>query len=155
VSLETIVSGGQTGVDRAALDVALALGLEAGGFCPRGRRAEDGRIPARYPLRETAARAYAERTRRNVHAADATIVLTQQAPTSGTALTLRTARAAGVPFRHVCLPATEDAVTATRRWLVQEEVRTLNVAGPRASEEPGVYDAAQAFLERVLKESGC
>lgn len=149
--LEKIISGGQTGVDRAALDVALALGRAAGGFCPQGRRAEDGRIPARYPLRETESRTYAARTRRNVRAADATLVLTQQARTGGTALTLRAARAAGTPSRHVRLPATPEELNATRQWLSGNGVRTLNVAGPRASEEPGVYDAVRAFLERVLE----
>lgn len=149
--VEKIISGGQTGVDRAALDVALALGLAAGGFCPAGRRAEDGRVPARYPLRETDSPEYAERTRRNVRLADATLVLTRQAPAGGTALTLRAARAVGMPHRHVRLPATEDACAAVRRWLAEEKVRTLNVAGPRASEEEGVYDAARMFLERLFR----
>lgn len=70
-----VISGGQTGVDRAALDVALELGLPCGGWCPAGRRAEDGPIPARYPLTETAGADYVERTRRNVVEADATLVL--------------------------------------------------------------------------------
>lgn len=149
--IQKIVSGGQTGVDRAALDVALALDLEAGGFCPKGRRAEDGRIPARYPLRETASPEYAERTRRNVRLADATLALTQQPPAGGTALTLRVAREEGTPCRQVQLPASEEAVAAVRRWLIEEDVRTLNVAGPRASEEEGVYDAGRAFLEWLLQ----
>jgi hypothetical protein len=149
--LEKVISGGQTGVDRAALDVALAgKRLAAGGFCPRGRRAEDGRIPARYPVREAAERAYAVRTRRNVRAADATLVLTRQAPRGGTALTLRVARAADTPCRHVRLPAASGQEAATRRWLAATEVRTLNVAGPRASEEAGVYEAARTFLKTVL-----
>ena len=152
--LEKVISGGQTGVDRAALDVALAgKRLAAGGFCPRGRRAEDGRIPARYPVREAAERAYAARTRRNVRAADATLVLTRQAPRSaqnGTALTLRVARAADTPCRHVCLPAASGQEAATRQWLAATGVRTLNVAGPRASEEAGVYEAARTFLKTVL-----
>jgi hypothetical protein len=149
-----MISGGQTGVDRAALDVARALGLERGGFCPKGRRAEDGRIPARYPLRETDSRAYAERTRRNVRTADATLVLTGQActqvPVGGTALTLRAAHEAGTPCRHVRLPATNEQVAAVRRWLANGDVRTLNVAGPRASEEDGIYDTARVFLEQML-----
>jgi hypothetical protein len=148
--VEKIISGGQTGVDRAALDVARGLGIAADGFCPKGRRAEDGPIPMRYPLHETGSRAYAERTRRNVRAADATLVLTGQAPVGGTALTLRMAREAGTPCRHVRLPATKKRVAHTRRWLVEGDVRTLNVAGPRASEEEGIYDAARAFLERGL-----
>lgn len=141
-------------MDRAALDVAfdarLALGLRAGGFCPKGRRAEDGPIPARYPLRETASRSYAARTRRNVAASDATLVLTGEAPTGGTAFTLQIAKEEGAPHRHVRLPATTEGIAATRQWLCAKKVRTLNVAGPRASEEEGIYDAARGFLERLL-----
>lgn len=154
LSVERIISGGQTGVDRAALDVALARGLAAGGFCPKGRRAEDGPIPAHYPLRETASPAYAERTRRNVQQADATLILTQEAPAGGTALTLQAARKAGKPCRHVRLPATADAHAATHRWLREQGVRTLNVAGPRASEEAGIYEAARAFLDGLLELEG-
>src|SRR5947209_11260398 len=83
-----IVSGGQTGVDRAALDVALELGLPCGGWCPKGRRSEGGRIPERYPLRETTSAAYPARTRRNVLYSDGTLVLTNGPPTGGTALTI-------------------------------------------------------------------
>lgn len=92
-----VISGGQTGVDRAALDVARERGLALGGWCPRGRRAEDGRIPDTYPLTETRTADYRERTRRNVLAADATLVLTRGAPSGGTAYTLAVARRAGKP----------------------------------------------------------
>lgn len=82
-SLLKIISGGQTGVDRAALDVALELGLPCGGWCPRGRRAEDGVIAERYPLTETRSARYAVRTVRNVRAADGTLVLTRGQPSGG------------------------------------------------------------------------
>src|SRR5438552_18876277 len=88
-----IHSGGQTGVDRAALDVALELGLPCGGWCPKGRRAEDGPIPARYPLIETSSPFYPQRTKRNVLDSDGTLILTFGCPTGGTALTIRTAAA--------------------------------------------------------------
>src|SRR5512132_1315628 len=93
--LVRIVSGGQTGVDRAALDAAMAFGLACGGWVPRGRRAEDGAVPPRYPMRETRGYTYAERTRRNVRDSDGTLILTRGRPTGGTALTGRLGAAIG------------------------------------------------------------
>ena len=153
-----IVSGGQSGVDRAALDVALALGLPCGGWCPAGRWAEDGRLPARYPLRETPEAAPAQRTEWNVRDSDGTLVLLpagMSAPAGGTALTVEVARRLGRPCRVVRLvdPATADqsADPATvRAWLAAEGIAALNVAGPRESEAPGAYTQARAFLERLL-----
>jgi predicted Rossmann fold nucleotide-binding protein DprA/Smf involved in DNA uptake len=92
-----IVSGGQTGVDRAALDIALALGIPCGGWCPRGRGAEDGVIPARYPLQETCSHDYAERTRRNVIDSDGTLILAIGALHGGTLLTAQLAEKAASP----------------------------------------------------------
>src|SRR5210317_1948565 len=80
-----IVSGGQTGVDRGALDAALTLGRVCGGWCPEGRLADDGPIPARYPLQELPGGGYRARTRRNVRDSDATLIVTFGAPTGGTA----------------------------------------------------------------------
>ncbi len=144
-----IVSGGQTGVDRAALDVALALGLACGGWCPRGRRAEDGRIPARYPLRETRSRDYRVRTEANVRAADATLILAEGPLTGGTALTLRLARHLGRPVRVVDLAVAPDPATL-EPWLRARGVRTLNVAGPRESQRPGIGVRARRWLEAAL-----
>lgn len=87
-----IISGGQTGVDRAALDADAACGIAGGGFCPKGRRAEDGPIPPHYPLTELASADYPTRTRRNVHAADATLVLTRGRLRGGTLYTVQVAR---------------------------------------------------------------
>ncbi len=92
-----VVSGGQTGVDRAALDAALGLGLPCGGWRPQGRRAEDGRIPDRYPLTETPGKDYPTRTRRNVRDSDFTLVLTVGEPTGGTLLTVQAAKRQGRP----------------------------------------------------------
>ncbi len=144
-----IVSGGQTGVDRAALDVALAHGLPCGGWCPRGRRAEDGPIDARYPLQETDSRSYAVRTERNVVDSDGTLVVTVGPPTGGTALTVRLARRHGRPLKVVDLDAGPDA-EEVRRWITSEGIATLNVAGPRESTAPGVYARAVAFVTAVL-----
>lgn len=144
-----VVSGGQTGVDRAALDVALELGIECGGWCPRGRRAEDGPIPDRYPLDETPSSEYPERTARNVRDADATLVLCLGEADRGTRLTLRIAEREGRPCHRVDLSGGID-LEELRDWLAAVPVRTLNVAGPRESRRPGIHDAAADLLRRLL-----
>ncbi len=147
--IRKVVSGGQTGVDRAALNVALRLGIPCGGWCPRGRLAEDGRIPKRYPLKETPDREYAQRTEWNVRDSDGTLVLTWGPPTDGTAFTVAMARMHQKP----CLVLDLFQVTEMRAvhdWIRQNRVRTLNVAGPRASKCPGIYEDAASFLECLL-----
>jgi len=146
-----IVSGGQTGVDRAALDVALELALPCGGWCPRGRKAEDGTIAARYPLTETPAAEYAQRTEWNVRDADATLVLTRGMPSGGTALTIDLARRLGKPCLVIDLDDQPD-VGMVRIWLENHKVGVLNVAGPRESQSPGSHAAAAGFLRRLLAE---
>src|SRR5437763_5532684 len=132
-----VVSGGQTGVDRAALDVALDLGLPCGGWCPRGRRAEDGPIDARYPLTETPWHGYPQRTEWNVRDSDGTLVLTAGPADRGTALTARLAERMGKLHLQVDLTAGPSA-TAVREWARAHGVRMLNVAGPRESSTPGI-----------------
>jgi hypothetical protein len=144
-----IVSGGQTGVDRAALDAAMACGLPVGGWCPAGRRAEDGAIDARYPLQETPLPDYAQRTAWNVRDSDGTLVLTEGLVEGGTARTLAEAAGLGRPALHLDLRrARADRVVG---WMEAGGIRTLNVAGPRASEAPGIYGRARAFLEKVFR----
>lgn len=130
--VEKIVSDGQTGVDRAALDVGLALGLAVGGWCPRGRRAEDGPIPDRYPLVETPERNYQVRTRRSIEDADGTLILNLGKLEGGTALAAAHARKVGKPCLIVAL---EEGIEPApfRDWLAAHHIRVLNVAGPRAS----------------------
>jgi hypothetical protein len=148
-----IVSGGQTGVDRAALDVGLALGLPVGGWCPKGRRAEDGMIPDRYPLTETPEADYDTRTRRNVEDSDGTLILNLGTLDGGTALTVKLARQMGKPCLMVAL---EDGIepTAFQEWLDAHPIAVLNVAGPRESKRPGVYAAACRLLDTLLQNSG-
>lgn len=145
---DSIVSGGQTGVDRAALDVALALGIPCGGWCPLGRRAEDGRIDSRYPLRETESPDYAARTRRNVVSSDATLIITRGQPHGGTAITIAEAKRGRKPYLVVDVGSgqPEDVVAG---WLARHRPSRLNVAGPRESEVPGVYGATRALLQAV------
>lgn len=145
-----MISGGQTGVDRAALDAARAVGMPVGGWCPRGRRAEDGRIADRYPLRETPSAVYAQRTSWNVRDSDGTLILTMEAPRGGTALTMREAERHGKPLLHLALPG-DDAHRRATAWLRENDIRTLNVAGPRESEAPGIYDRARRFLHELFQ----
>jgi hypothetical protein len=152
----TIVSGGQTGADRAALDFAIRACIPHDGWCPRGRLAEDGRLDPCYQLRETPAAKYEERTRWNVRDSDATLVVTIRAkPTGGTALTLGSARQQRKPCLHIARETTstvEDGAERIAEFIAEHKIERLNVAGPRASQEPEitafVYELLTAALAR-------
>jgi hypothetical protein len=146
-----IVSGGQTGVDRAALDVALERGIPCGGWCPRGRRAEDGPLPKRYPLRETPWDGYPQRTEWNVRDSDGTLVLSLGRPDRGTTLTIELAARYSKPCLILDLSNDPDPA-AVHSWAKANGVRVLNVAGPRESSWPGIYQRAAVFLRRLLEE---
>lgn len=146
---ERVVSGGQMGVDRAALDVALELGLRCGGWCPKGRLAEDGRIPDRYPLVETSSDEYPQRTEWNVRDSDGTLILYRGVLKGGSALTARLAEGYGRPWLSLDLLAAPDP-PAIRDWIARNQIRVLNVAGPRASESTGLYEQAKALLRALL-----
>jgi len=144
-----IISGGQTGVDRAALDVAIELGLPHGGWCPRGRLAEDGRIPAKYELTELASSDYAARTEQNVLDSSGTLILYVGRLARGTELTSKLALRHRKPLCPINLEG-EPNLAAARRWLALHAIEILNVAGPRESSRAGIYELAQAFLRRLL-----
>ncbi len=145
----TIVSGGQSGVDRAALDAALACGLTVGGWCPKGRIAEDGVISDRYPLTETPLATYRQRTTWNVRDSDATLIVTGGPLTGGTALTVAVAKNLCRRYR-VLDPRETRVAESVCDWMEEQHVATLNVAGPRESTQPGVYRASYAFLCSVF-----
>lgn len=148
-SVRRIISGGQTGVDRGALDAAIFLGIAHGGWCPRGRLAEDGRIPSRYQLSETDSDKYPVRTEQNVIDSDATMVLYVGAMQGGTSLTFRLARAYDKPCLAIDLAGPVD-YALTRRWIADQGIEVINIAGPRESSSPGVADAARSFLVQLL-----
>jgi len=149
----TVVSGGQTGVDRAALDVAIELGLPTGGWVPKGRLAEDGVIAERYTnLREADSADPAVRTVMNVRDSDATLILSHGPVSGGSRLTLVEATRLGRPALHIDLVGRTDdeAVAGIRAWLGDVRPGILNVAGPRASGDPAIGDRATAVLRAVL-----
>jgi hypothetical protein len=146
-----IVSGGQTGVDRAALDVALELKLPCGGWCPKGRLAEDGVIPPDYPLHETPTEEYPQRTEWNVRDSDGTLILTKGQPTGGTAFTIEVAARLKKPCLVLDL-ATQPHTAPVQSWAENHEIRILNVAGPRESTCPGIYAEARQFLLAALAQ---
>jgi hypothetical protein len=136
-------------VDRAALDAARRAGVEHGGWCPRGRGAEDGAIPPQYRLRETPAADPAQRTEWNVRDSDATLVLTRGAPRGGTTLAVSHAKALQRPLLVLDLERHPQAGEVFR-WLRDAGVTRLNVAGPRESEAPGIHAQALELLGAVL-----
>ena len=151
--LRKIVSGGQTGVDRAALDAARVSGLPVGGWCPRGRRAEDGPIDPAYPLEETPESGYVQRTAWNVRDSDATLILNWGELEGGTALTVRFLEETGKPYLLVALDEGPDP-GEIRHWIRDQGIAVLNVAGPRGRKVPGVYERARELLEEVLAGGG-
>jgi len=154
MSVEIIVSGGQTGVDRAALDWALSRGIAHGGWCPEGRRAEDGPIDSCYLLRETPSSTYPQRTEWNVRDSDATVIFSVAAVlTGGSDLTANFARQWRRPWIHLHPGQKDDPAEVLRAFLRDNRVTSLNVAGPRASTDPGAAGFARAVLERALPTS--
>lgn len=148
-SVQKIISGGQTGVDRGALDAAIELSMEHGGWCPLGRLAEDGFIPTRYALRQTEVSQYSVRTARNLLEADGTLIMFRRELTGGTDLTRHLCRRHGRPMYLVDLEKPVD-FSAIHQWLEQHCIRVLNVAGPRESTCPGIAAEAKRLLMQLF-----
>ncbi|HSD74242.1 MAG TPA: putative molybdenum carrier protein [Steroidobacteraceae bacterium] len=149
MTLEKIISGGQTGVDRGALDAALDAGFPCGGFCPQDRAAEDGTIPLRYPLTPLPGAGYTERTLQNVLDSDGTVILASGTLTGGTLLTKSCCERHTKPCLVIDAATTSeaDAVTEIQRLIRACGIRILNVAGPRES----LWPAGQAFADGVIR----
>lgn len=157
IRVHTIVSGGQTGADRGSFDAAIILGLKRGGMAPAGWRAEDGEIPLKYRvgMMQSASAAYPVRTRANVEASSGTLILSlgPLPNESGSMLTAKYARQQAKPCRHIELSEhglSTFEVDHFREWLAYFNIRTLNVAGPRESREPGIQAATCAALIAIL-----
>ena len=148
---ERIISGGQTGADRAALDFAIVSDYSHGGWAPRGRKAEDGCIALKYQLTELPEGGYRQRTRRNVEDSDGTLIVNLGALDGSTRATKIFAEKAGKPL---FVAQVDDGVTAEMAadvlaWLRAHDIKTLNLAGPRESKRPGIYQLTTALLEAV------
>jgi len=147
-----IISGGQTGVDRAALDVALKYGIDCGGWCPAGRLDEFGRIPDRYPVRELQAGCFTERTLQNVKDSDGTVVIYSSQIGGGTEQTVRFCVDLKRPHKLVDASkiCAEDAADRITGFVRAEKIKILNVAGPRQSEWPEGYEYALRVVETFV-----
>lgn len=148
-----IISGGQTGVDRGALDAALELGIECGGTCPTGRKAEDGVIPEKYPLTESDSTVYSHRTRQNVVDSDATLIIHFGQLEGGTAFTRQCCLEASRPC--LVINASEDNqsyhVQQILDFIHENAAQVLNVAGPRASKVPTAQETTRLLIKSVLQ----
>jgi hypothetical protein len=159
--LRKIISGGQTGADRAGLDFAIETGLQHGGYVPRGRKAEDGRIDDQYNVVELGTSSYPARTRKNIEESDGTMIFSlERVLTGGTKLTREYAHELGKPVLHIYdtrkkrIPNPDSLraeVQALTDFLSSNKIEILNVAGPRESNEPGVYEWTLNMLRRISK----
>jgi hypothetical protein len=149
--IKKLISGGQSGVDRAALDAAIKLAIPHGGWIPRGRLTENGPLPPKYQLKETGSNSYADRTERNVLDGDGTLIISHGPLTGGSKYTREMAIKHNRAWLHIDLnqiPAFQTAVTI-KDWVQMNNIEVLNVAGPRASQDPKIYKEVLKILESV------
>jgi hypothetical protein len=150
--LAKIISGGQTGADQAALDIAIKFDISHGGWIPKGRKTESGPLSEKYQLMEMPTASYPKRTERNILESDGTLILSHGKLTGGSALTLKIARKYGHKWLHLNLSQTNifDAAHLINSWIARHKIRTLNVAGPRVSEDPLIYKETFKVLETTF-----
>lgn len=154
MTLKKIVSGAQTGVDRAALDAAMNSSIEVGGWCPEGRLAEDGPIPLLYPVTELPRSGYRQRTKRNVIDSDGTAIIYFGHPTGGTELTIKFCMSERKPYALIDAEifTVDQAASKICRFIGEYNIETLNLAGPRAGGEPRAYGYTYDVVMEVLTE---
>lgn len=147
--VKKIISGGQTGADRAALDFAIKRNVPHGGWVPKGRRAEDGRIPDSYHLQEMPGESYAGRTEQNVIDSDGTLIISHGNLTGGTANTAEMARKHVRPWLHLDMMelTVDEAAQRLQKWIAGNDIAVLNVAGPRQSGDQKIYGVTMRVLE--------
>ena len=150
--IEKIISGGQTGADQGALDAAIKLGIPHGGWVPKGRLTEDGSISDKYNLIEMPTDSYPDRTKKNIRESDGTLILSHGMITGGSEYTQNMALKYGKPMVHIDLSNVTpfDAAVLINNWIVDYEIKTLNVAGPRASKDSKIYQSTLDIIESVL-----
>ena len=150
----TIISGGQTGVDRAALDAAIELNIAHGGWCPKNRKAEDGLINKNYLLQETDSEDPSERTKANIRHSNGTLIIVKTLPvtvTDGTILTMTEVKEKNVPNIIISLSKDWDgSISDIQKWATKNNIKILNVAGPRESQNKGIYEEAFKFCLKLF-----
>jgi hypothetical protein len=151
--IKKIISGGQTGADRAALDYAIRNGIPHGGWLPKGRRTEDGPLPETYNLQEMSTESYPKRTEKNVIHSDGTLIVSDGPLSGGSALTREIAKRYNRPWIHIDLSTHScfDSAKNIRDWIYENTINVLNVAGPRASENTDIYPNTIKLLEQVFE----
>ncbi|MEA3307706.1 MAG: putative molybdenum carrier protein [Elusimicrobiota bacterium] len=147
--MKKIISGGQSGVDRAALDAAIELNISCGGYVPRGRLAEDGPIGEKYPLTETYSSNYSVRTRLNIKYSDATLIIKEGLLEGGTLFTFNICKKLKKPVKIVDIED-KNTVKEMRDFINEYAPQTLNIAGPRESKNPDIYKKSLKALLKVL-----
>ena len=151
--IKKIISGGQTGADRAALDVAIKLGIPHGGWIPKGRLAENGMIPAEYKLQEMPTDSYAARTEQNVIDSDGTLIIARGKLSGGSDYTREMALKHKKQLLYVDLNLHEplDAASLIASWIKLQRIEILNVAGPRTTKDPSIYRDVLTIVEKTLQ----
>jgi len=154
IGIDRIISGGQTGADRAALDAAIAGGVAHGGAIPAGRKTEAGPLPEYYRMEVLDSAHYPDRTEKNVRDADGTLIVSHGALSGGSALTAVLADRWEKPCLHIDLDQPGDQPLPARviAWLAQHRIRVLNVAGPRASSDPRIYNDTRQLLDAIISD---
>ncbi|BBB32982.1 conserved hypothetical protein [Thermotomaculum hydrothermale] len=153
--LKRIVSGGQTGVDRAAVDVAIDCNFSYGGYIPQGRLAEDGKIPLTYSeFKELDSKDYSARTKKNIEHSDGTVIIHNGKMGNGTRLTIDYAEKTGKPILIIDLSKTDiqNAKLLLKRFVEQNSIEVLSVAGPRQSISPEIYNLTYNLIKSFLSD---
>ena len=150
--IQKIISGAQTGADRAGIDAAIESGVDYGGWLPDGRKAEDGIVPQKYTkLQEIIGGNYPERTEQNVLDSDGTVIFGYGKLTTGSALTRRLAKQHKRPYLHIDLNIIKEPVSVIKDWIIEWNIKVLNIAGRKESKAPGIYDKVKDIIKQVLR----
>lgn len=161
IKVKKIISGGQTGADRAALDFAIENNIPYGGWIPKGRKTEDGKLPDKYHLQELKTDSYSKRTEQNIIDSDGTVIISHGKLTGGSLLTSTLAVKHGKPYLHLDMGNTKIlvAIELLKAWIKKNKIKILNVAGPRASKDRNIYKVTMDILEDDASlyepENGC
>ena len=150
--IEKIISGGQTGADQAALDAAIKLSIPHGGWIPKGRLTEAGPLSDRYNLIEMPTESYPDRTKKNIRESDGTLILSHGRLTGGSEYTKKWALKYDKPMLHTDLSSVTSFVATVQinNWIVDYDIKIMNVAGPRASKDSKIYQSTLDIIESAL-----